>query len=75
MKFQTRLMVVVFVPWTISTNLAWVLATTLPVPLGAVATYLPVTKGVPPLSRYLLLLPVVLTLLWPAGSISTASTR
>jgi len=65
-KFQTRLMVVVFVLTdVVSTNLAWLLAYFLRFHSETVAAYLPITQGVPPLSRYLLLLPV-LSLLWPA---------
>jgi Undecaprenyl-phosphate glucose phosphotransferase len=65
-KFQTRLMVVIFVLTdVVSTNLAWMLAYFLRFHSSLIGAYLPVTKGVPPLSRYLLLLPVI-SLLWPA---------
>jgi Undecaprenyl-phosphate glucose phosphotransferase len=65
-KFQTRLMVAVFVLVDVaSTVLAWVLAYFLRFSSDLVVEYLPVTKGVPALSRYLLLIPVIV-LLWPA---------
>jgi Undecaprenyl-phosphate glucose phosphotransferase len=65
-KHQTRVMVGIFVLVdVIATNLAWVLAYYLRFNAAAVTAYLPVTKGIPPLTRYLLLLPLI-TLLWPA---------
>jgi Undecaprenyl-phosphate glucose phosphotransferase len=65
-KFQTRLMVAVFVLVDVlSTVLAWVLAYFLRFHSDLVLGALPVTKGVPALSRYLLLIPVIV-LLWPA---------
>jgi Undecaprenyl-phosphate glucose phosphotransferase len=65
-KFQTRLMVAAFVlADVLCTDLAWTLAYFLRFHSGLVASYLPVTKGVPDLSRYLLLLPLI-SVLWPA---------
>jgi Undecaprenyl-phosphate glucose phosphotransferase len=65
-KFQTRLMVAVFVLVDVlSTALAWVLAYFLRFNSDFVLEALPATKGVPALSRYLLLIPVI-ALLWPA---------
>jgi Undecaprenyl-phosphate glucose phosphotransferase len=64
-RFQTRLMAVAFVLTdVVSTNLAWILAYFLRFHSDLVSLYLPVTKGVPDLSRYLLLLPFI-SLLWP----------
>ena len=66
LKHQTRVMVAVFVLTDVlATDLAWVLAYYLRFYSGLVTAYLPVTKGVPPLTRYLILLPLI-TLLWPA---------
>jgi len=66
LKFQTRKMVAIHVAVDVlATALAWILAYALRFHVGAVAWVVPVTKGVPDLSRYLLLLPV-LALLWPA---------
>jgi Undecaprenyl-phosphate glucose phosphotransferase len=63
-KFQTRVMVAAFVLVdVVATNLAWILAYLLR--FEALGRVIPVTKGVPELSRYLLLLPL-LSLLWPA---------
>src|SRR5206468_7062116 len=63
---QTRVMVAIFVLVdAIATNLAWVLAYYLRFYSALVAAYLPVTKGIPPLTRYLVLLPFI-SLLWPA---------
>jgi len=65
-KHQTRVMVAIFVLVdAIATNLAWVLAYYLRFYSALVAAYLPVTKGIPPLTRYLVLMPLI-TLLWPA---------
>jgi Undecaprenyl-phosphate glucose phosphotransferase len=65
-KHQTRVMVAIFVLVdVIATNLAWILAYYLRFYSAAVTEYLPVTKGIPPLTRYLLLLPLI-TVLWPA---------
>jgi Undecaprenyl-phosphate glucose phosphotransferase len=64
-KHQTRVMVAIFVLVdVIATNLAWVLAYYLRFYSAAVTEFLPVTKGIPSLSRYLLLLPLI-TVLWP----------
>jgi Undecaprenyl-phosphate glucose phosphotransferase len=64
-RFKTRVMATIFVVVDVlATNLAWLLAYLLRFHSELVLTYLPVTKGVPPLSRYLLLMPVI-TLLWP----------
>src|SRR5258708_33551806 len=63
-KFQTRVMVAAFVLVdVVATNLAWILAYLLR--FEGLGRFIPVTKGVPGLSRYLLLLPL-LSLLWPA---------
>jgi Undecaprenyl-phosphate glucose phosphotransferase len=65
-KFQTRLMVAVFVLVDVSsTVLAWVFAYFLRFNSDLVLEALPATKGVPALSRYLLLIPVIVVL-WPA---------
>jgi Undecaprenyl-phosphate glucose phosphotransferase len=65
-RFQTRLMAAAFVLTdVVSTNLAWILAYFLRFHSDLVSAYLPVTKGVPALSRYLILLPFI-SLLWPA---------
>ena len=65
-KFQTRVMVAVFVLVdVISTNLAWIAAYFLRFHSQEFVEWVPVTKGIPDLSRYLLLLPLI-TLLWPA---------
>jgi Undecaprenyl-phosphate glucose phosphotransferase len=64
MKQKTRLMVAVFVAVDLlATNLAWVLAYVLR--FDALLGLIPVTKGVPDPSRYLLLMPLI-SLLWPA---------
>ena len=66
LKFKTRLMVAVFVLVDLAaTGLSWVLAYWLRFRSDLVATYLPVTKGVPDFSQYLLLLPLI-ALVWPA---------
>jgi Undecaprenyl-phosphate glucose phosphotransferase len=65
-KFQTRVMVAIFVLVdVISTNLAWIAAYFLRFHSEQFVAWVPVTKGVPELSRYLLLMPLI-TLLWPA---------
>ena len=62
-KFQTRLMVAVFVLVDVlSTVLAWVLAYFLRFKSDLVLEALPATKGVPALSRYLVLIPVLVLL-------------
>ncbi len=64
-KFHTRVMVGTFaLVDVLSTNAAWLAAYFLRFHSGFVSEYFPVTKGTPPLDRYLLLLPV-LSLLWP----------
>jgi Undecaprenyl-phosphate glucose phosphotransferase len=64
MKQKTRLMVAVFVAVDLlATNLAWVLAYILR--FDALDALVPVTKGVPDPSRYLLLMPLI-SVLWPA---------
>ena len=65
-RFQTRVMVAIFVLVdVISTNLAWIAAYFLRFHSEQFALWVPVTKGVPDLARYLLLLPLI-SLLWPA---------
>jgi Undecaprenyl-phosphate glucose phosphotransferase len=64
LKFQTRLMVATFVVVdVVATGLAWVLAYLLR--FHVLSSFIPVTKGVPALSDYLVLLPL-LFVLWPA---------
>jgi Undecaprenyl-phosphate glucose phosphotransferase len=64
-KSQARILTGVFVLVDVlSTDCAWILAYLLRFHSGIVLEYLPVTKGVPPLSRYLLLLPLI-SVLWP----------
>jgi hypothetical protein len=64
-RFQTRLMAGVYVALDVlCTNLAWLAAYYFRFHSDLIASYIPVTKGIPPLSRYLLLLPVI-SLLWP----------
>jgi Undecaprenyl-phosphate glucose phosphotransferase len=64
-RFQTRLMAAAFVLTdVVSTNLAWILAYYLRFHSDLVSLFLPVTKGLPHVSRYLLLLPFI-SLLWP----------
>jgi Undecaprenyl-phosphate glucose phosphotransferase len=66
LKFQTRVMVAVFVLTDVlSTTLAWVAAYFLRFHVDLVTAYLPVTKGVPSFGQYAVLLPL-LALLWPA---------
>jgi Undecaprenyl-phosphate glucose phosphotransferase len=66
MRFQTRLYVLAFLAVDlVSTNLAWLLAYALRFHAEFLTGVIPVTKGVPPLSRYVLLLPVI-SVLWPA---------
>ena len=65
-KFHTRLMAAVFVLVDVAaTSLAWIVAYLLRFHAGVVTELLPVTKGVPEIGRYLLLLPLIV-LLWPA---------
>jgi len=64
-KFQARLLAGVFVLTDVATTcLAWLGAYYLRFHSVAVGELLPVTKGVPDLTRYLLLLPLI-SLLWP----------
>jgi Undecaprenyl-phosphate glucose phosphotransferase len=66
LKHQTRMMVAGFVLVDVAaTCLAWVLAYFLRFDSEIVPAFIPVTKGVPPLSRYVLLLPLI-AILWPA---------
>ena len=66
MRNQTRLLAAVFIfTDVLATNLAWILAFQLRFNSSLVAEWLPVTKGLPPFSRYLILLPLI-SLLWPA---------
>lgn len=65
LKFRTRKMVAIHVAIdVVATALAWLLAYALRFHADAVGWILPVTKGVPDLSRYLLLLPLM-AVLWP----------
>ena len=64
-RSQTRVLASIFVLVdVVSTNLAWLLAYQLRFDSPLASGFLPVTKGVPELGRYLLLLPLI-TLLWP----------
>jgi Undecaprenyl-phosphate glucose phosphotransferase len=66
LRFQTRMMMATFVAVDVAvTGLAWILAYYLRFHLDAVHLFLPVTKGVPELSRYLLLIPIM-AVVWPA---------
>jgi Undecaprenyl-phosphate glucose phosphotransferase len=65
-KHQTRLVAAMFVLTdVVCTNLAWILAYFLRFHSEAVLGMLPAVKGVPTLSRYVLLIPL-LAVLWPA---------
>jgi Undecaprenyl-phosphate glucose phosphotransferase len=65
LKFQTRRMVAMYVVVDLlATALAWLLAYALRFHADAVGVIIPVTKGIPELSRYLLLLPLM-AVLWP----------
>jgi len=65
-KSQARVFTALFILVDVlCTDLAWLLAYVLRFHSDVVSFYLPITKGVPPPSRYLLLLPL-LSLLWPA---------
>ena len=65
-KYHARLMAAVFIVVDVAaTSLAWILAYFLRFHAELVTGILPVTKGVPELSRYLLLLPLI-AVLWPA---------
>jgi Undecaprenyl-phosphate glucose phosphotransferase len=64
-RHQARLLVLAQIILDVTaTAAAWLLAYHLRFHSGAVHDYLPVTKGVPALSRYLLLLPLM-AVLWP----------
>jgi Undecaprenyl-phosphate glucose phosphotransferase len=66
LKFQERKLVAIHVAVDVAaTALAWVLAYVLRFQADPVSWVLPVTKGIPDLSRYLLLLPLM-AVLWPA---------
>jgi Undecaprenyl-phosphate glucose phosphotransferase len=65
LKFQARKMVAIHVAIDVAaTAVAWLLAYALRFHAAPVGWILPVTKGVPDLSRYLLLLPLM-AVLWP----------
>jgi Undecaprenyl-phosphate glucose phosphotransferase len=65
-KFHTRVMVAIFVLVDVLASwLAWLLAYFLRFEADLVTGVIPVTKGVPELERYLLLLPAIAAL-WPA---------
>jgi Undecaprenyl-phosphate glucose phosphotransferase len=64
-RFKTRLLTTLYVLVDVSaTALAWIGAYFLRFRAEGVLAYVPVTKGVPEISRYLLLLPVIIVL-WP----------
>jgi Undecaprenyl-phosphate glucose phosphotransferase len=66
LKLKTRLLTGAFVATdAAATGLAWLLAYQLRFHADLVTAFLPITKGVPDFSRYLLLLPLILVL-WPA---------
>jgi Undecaprenyl-phosphate glucose phosphotransferase len=66
LRFQTRRMMALFIAVDVTlTGLAWVLAYLLRFEVDAVKFFIPVTKGVPELSRYLVLVPF-LAVVWPA---------
>jgi Undecaprenyl-phosphate glucose phosphotransferase len=65
LKFQERKMVAIHVAVDVAaTALAWLLAYELRFHANAVAWFIPVTKGVPDLDRYVLLLPFM-AVFWP----------
>jgi Undecaprenyl-phosphate glucose phosphotransferase len=65
-KFQTRRLVATFVVVdVVATALAWILAYFLRFDPSLLGSLVPVTKGIPELSRYLLLLPFI-AVAWPA---------
>jgi hypothetical protein len=88
LKYQARKLVAIHVAVDVAaTALAWLGAYALRFHADPVGWVLPVTKGVPELSRYLLLLPLM-AVLWPAvlyfhglyrssaaGAASTSSSR
>jgi Undecaprenyl-phosphate glucose phosphotransferase len=66
LKFQVRKLVAVLALLDVTgTALAWIAAYSLRFHSGSFMAVLPVTKGIPPLSHYLLLLPFICAL-WPA---------
>ena len=66
LRFQTRVMMFSFITVDLLvTAMAWILAYVLRFHVGVVQVFLPVTKGVPDASRYLLLLPLM-AVVWPA---------
>ena len=66
LRYRTRKLVAIHVAVdVVATALAWLLAYALRFHVEAIGWVLPVTKGVPELSRYLLLLPLM-AVLWPA---------
>ena len=66
LRYRTRRLVAIHVAVDVAaTALAWLLAYALRFHVDAIGWVLPVTKGVPELSRYLLLLPLM-AILWPA---------
>ncbi|HUL77248.1 MAG TPA: hypothetical protein VL691_08295, partial [Vicinamibacteria bacterium] len=65
LKFQTRKLVAIHVAVDVlATAVAWLLAYTLRFHADTVGWVIPVTKGIPDLGRYLLLLPLM-TVVWP----------
>jgi len=65
LKFQTRKLVAIHVAVDVAaTAVAWLLAYALRFHAGPVGSVIPVTKGVPDLGRYVLLLPLM-AVLWP----------
>ena len=65
LKFQTRVMVATYVLSDVAaTAVAWVLAYFLRFHADPIGALVPVTKGVPPLADYLLLIPLM-ALVWP----------
>jgi Undecaprenyl-phosphate glucose phosphotransferase len=66
LRFRTRKLVAIHVAVDVAaTAAAWLLAYALRFHMDAIGRVLPVTKGVPDFSRYLLLLPLM-AVLWPA---------
>jgi Undecaprenyl-phosphate glucose phosphotransferase len=66
LKFQVRKLVAILVLLDVAgTALAWIAAYALRFHSGQFLALVPVTKGIPPLSQYALLLPFI-CLLWPA---------
>ncbi len=66
LRFQTRVMMATFITVDVLvTAVAWILAYLLRFHVEALQAFVPVTKGVPDVSRYLLLLPIM-AVVWPA---------